>query len=368
MAAGVIQLNCKNFRSYGRLALDFSSKFVIFCGDNGAGKTNILEAISLFSPSKGLRKAPIHDLNLAQSIPLSWNVELVIEKEGCRTFLSTCTGNGSRVAKIDSATIDSLGKFEELLWILWVIPSMNNIFIGPAADRRGFFDHMVIGYNRRHRSDLKTLAKLQKERLHVISYRKDEAWLNILEKKITEENIKITKTRLEFIKALEKTFENHPSDFLRPQIGISGTVEDFFRHYDEETAVLKILSALKADRFVDSEKQTTSIGCQKTIWTAEHPRRSFSAEKCSTGEQKAFLISLILASLRISRNTRSGIPVLLLDDLMQHLDRKRRKYLVEELVSMEVQTFLTGTELSLFEDLRCSAQVYKVDRSICLLS
>ncbi|MDR0968700.1 MAG: AAA family ATPase [Holosporaceae bacterium] len=363
--ADILRLSCKNFRSYGTLALNFSSKFVVFYGTNGAGKTNVLEAISLFSSGRGLRKAPISDLNSVKSPPFSWNIETVLEKDSCKTFLSTNAQNGRRVARIDGAPADSLAKFEDALWILWVIPSMNNVFIGPAADRRSFFDHLVGGRDKRHKNALKTLSRLQKERLDVIFRRKNEAWLEVLERQIAENNVLITKSRVNFIEELNETFANCPSNFLRPRIGVSGAVEEIFETCGEENAVLEIADALKKNRFADSEKQTTSIGCQKTFWRAEHPKTTLEAEKCSTGEQKAFLISLILAALRIYQKNRLGIPVLLLDDLMVHLDPSRRKNLVDELLSINVQTFFTGTERSLFEDLSGTAQTYRVEKSIC---
>ncbi|MDR0580824.1 MAG: AAA family ATPase [Holosporaceae bacterium] len=365
MSADVLGLCCKNFRSYGTLALNFSSKFIIFYGENGAGKTNILEAISLFSSDRGLRKAPIVDLNSIKALPFSWNLELVLERNRCKTFLSTNAQNGRRCAKIDSALVDSLAKFEEIIWVLWLTPSMNNIFAGPVADRRSFFDHLVSGYDKKHKYALKTLSKLQKERLHVIFHRKDEVWLDILEKGIAEENIKIIKSRLEFIKTLNETFENYPSDFLRPRVSMKGIVEGIYETFSEEDALLEIANALKCDRFMDSEKQTTTVGCQKTFWQAEHPKTFLAAEKCSTGEQKAFLISLVLAAVRIYQKIRSGIPVLLLDDLMVHFDNISRKTLGTELLAMNVQTFFTGTDKGLFEELSEAAQIYLVKKSIC---
>jgi DNA replication and repair protein RecF len=116
---------------------------------------------------------------------------------------------------------------------------------------------------------------------------------------------------------------------------------------------------------MDSDKQTTSLGCQKTFWKAEHPQTTLEAEQCSTGEQKAFLISLILAALRIYQKSRPGIPVLLLDDLMVHLDKVSRKNLIRELLSINVQTFFTGTDKNLFDDLLGMAQIYQVKKSIC---
>jgi DNA replication and repair protein RecF len=152
---------------------------------------------------------------------------------------------------------------------------------------------------------------------------------------------------------------------LRPHVSIEGIVERIYETFSEEEAILEIANVLKRDRSIDFEKQTTTIGCQKTFWRVEHPKTSLAAEKCSTGEQKAFLISLVLATVRIYQKIRSGIPVLLLDDLMMHLDNVSRKNLGAELLAMDVQTFFTGTDRDLFEGLLEIAQVYLVRKSIC---
>lgn len=367
MNSNIKKLVCRNFRSYRTLVLNFTSKFVVFYGENGAGKTNILEAISLFSPERGLRKASISDLNSFSATPFSWSIDLVIGKKDLKTFLSTYVQKERRFAKIDDSAISSLSKFEDLIWILWVIPSMDNIFIDSASVRRSFFDHLVSVCNKKHKSNIKKLTNLQKERLHVILHRKDERWLQVLEEKIADKNIEIAKSRLEFIDVLHNTFKLYPSKFLRPKIEILGIVENIFMQYREEDALLEIAAMLKNSRFEDSETQTTKISAQKSIWKTGHEETNLSAENCSTGEQKAFLISLILAVVRIFKKTRSGVPVLLLDDLMVHLDASRRADLLDELIEIDVQTFFTGTDLSFFEHILSISQIYHVKDSICYL-
>ncbi|MDR1561149.1 MAG: AAA family ATPase [Holosporaceae bacterium] len=365
MIADILKLSCRNFRSYHSLFSNFSSKFVVFYGENGAGKTNILEAISLFSSGRGLRKAPIADLNCLTSPPLSWNLELVLNNNQYKTFLSTNVQNGRRIAKIDNSQINSLLKFDEFLWMLWIIPNMTNIFISHQTDRRNFFDHLVSGYDKKHKLRIKKLNILQKERLHVIFFRKDENWLKVLEEKIALESMQVTKSRLEFIMLLHKTFDEYPSDFLRPKIKITGSLEEIHATNSEENAILEITDSLKNCRFEDSEKQTTSIGIHKTLWLANHPKTGLEAENCSTGEQKAFLVSLILAVVRIYKNSRAGIPILLLDDLFVYLDEKRRQILTNELIAIGVQTFLTGTERNLFSGFSQIAQTFLIEKSIC---
>ena len=137
---------------------------MVLYGENGAGKTNVLEALSLFSANRGLRKAPIADLNTIGTPPFSWNLELTIEQNQYKTLLTTNALNGRRTVKADDSPLSSLVKFEEILWLLWVVPSMDNIFISAQSDLRSFFDHLVSGYDFAHKIHLKELNILQKER------------------------------------------------------------------------------------------------------------------------------------------------------------------------------------------------------------
>ncbi|MDR2268449.1 MAG: AAA family ATPase, partial [Holosporaceae bacterium] len=354
-----MKLSGKNFRSYRILALNFSSKFVVFYGENGAGKTNLLEAISLFSSDRGLRKAPLNNLNFVSSPAFSWHLELFFEQSGYGTQLSTSAPNGRRIARIDGSSVQSLAKFEELLWILWYVPNMDILFMGPMSDRRSFFDHLVSAHNKRHKRNLRQLAELQKERLHVIFHRKDENWLKVLEEKIADGNVTVTKSRKEFMELLQSTFAEYPSDFLRPIVSISGEIEQIYAVHSEEDAILEIAEILKRNRYADAERQSTSIGVHRSIWEARHPKTLLDAENCSSGEQKAFLISLILSVIRISRDHR-GVPLLLLDDVMTHLDENSRRDLMNELQNIGVQTFFTGTDINLFRDVPDSSMIYRI--------
>ena len=365
MQPTILNLACRNFRSYRALGLEFSSRFVCFFGKNGAGKTNILEAISLFSSDRGLRRAAISDFSNRGTPVGSWNLKLSIEQSDYKTFLSTNVSNGRRVATVDGSQMPSLSKLEDFLWPIWITPSMVTIFLGAQADRRSFFDHLVSGLDKHYKERLRKISTLQKERLHVIFFRKDQNWLKVLENKIAEESVEIVRSRTAFLTALQSTFNEYHSEFLRPNVQIAGVIERIVEQNSEENAVLEIMDALESSRFDDSEKQTTSISVNKSQWLAYHPKTSFEAENCSTGEQKAFLISLILAVTRIYQKTKRGIPVLLLDDLMVHLDSARRQTLVNELLDLNVQTFFTGTEKELFDAIKDKAQLYHVEQSIC---
>ena len=365
MLPTILKLECRNFRSYRALTLNFSSRFVIFYGKNGVGKTNILEAISLFSSDKGLRKASVADFNNYNSKLGTWHIDLVTQKGDYKTFLSTGISNDRRIAKIDGNSAPNLSSLEEIIWLLWVTPAMNNIFIGPQGDRRKFFDHLVSGFDKRYKLRLKKISSLQKERLGVLSFRRDENWLSALEQKISEESIQIAKTRFEFLKVLQETLNNCNPEFLNPLVDISGEIEEIIEKNSEENAILEISDKLKKSREEDFKKQSTTVSVNKSSWLVFHPKTKFEAENCSTGEQKAFLISLVLAISKIYQKSKRGIPVLLLDDLMVYLDKRRRKTLIDELITLDIQTFFTGTELYLFDEISDFAQIYQVENSIC---
>lgn len=365
MDSGVVRLNCRNFRSYRTLSLSFSEPFIVFVGENGAGKTNILEAISLFSSGRGLRKAPVSDLNNLSSLANSWNLDLVVKIDTYSNFLNTNTRNGRRIAQIDGANVSSLSKFEDLLWLLWIVPSMDGLFIGENQIRRKFFDHLITGFNKDHKKHLKTITNLQKERIHIITFRKDESWLKVIEEKIIEESMIVTRNRINFLNIIKQTFDDYSSKFLRCNVNIVGEIENIFMHNSEENTKDFLMDKIKQNRFIDSERQTTQLSVQKTFWNVTHEKSNMEAANCSTGEQKAFIISLILATMRIYKECRNGVPLLLLDDLMMHLDRLNRQRLIEELIDIGVQSIFTGTDDYLFEDIQHSVQFFRVKNSIC---
>lgn len=364
MNQAITTFSCKNFRSYRTLLLEFRSQFVVFVGDNGAGKTNILEALSLFGPGRGLRNAALSDFSNRASNNDSWKIDITVRQHSCETFLSTFMQNGRRCAKIDDAPISSHKKYDEILWILWAVPTMDSVFTGNAADRRNFFDHLTSGYKYGYKAHLRKLADLQKERLHILLNRPQElVWLETLERQIAEENVYITKIRQEFLLKIKEVFSQFQSHFLRPQLQLHGTIEQITEHYSEEESVLEIAEQLARNRNDDTIRQSTSIGAHKTFWGAY--KENIDAENCSTGEQKAFLVSLILGALRIYIQYRKGLPILLLDDLMVHLDQQRRSYLLQELSTIPAQIFLTGTDHFLFRDIYETAQFFTVRKSMC---
>lgn len=363
---GLTNLSLYNFRSYRFLDLPISSNFVVLYGDNGAGKTNILEAISMFSATRGLRKASLSELRFNSCNLLSkWSVDADVCLNNSITSLSTCVANDARVCKIDGSIMQSLTKFEEILWLLWITPQIDRILCEQSQIKRKFFDHLVEGIDPHHKFRIRHVSKLLKERMHILQNRHDKIWLESIENKIAELYIKINEKRRKFIELVNGIFTTCYTHLLFPHIDLEGDFEQAICgecEFNEQKDITKIL--LESSRADDRLRETTLYGVHRTNWYVGK-NKDISADNCSSGEQKSMLILLILASLKVYESYRNGIPILLLDDLMVHLDDTKRYMFCEELKKLKTQVFLTGTDKAFFLGLQDNAQMINVKNSIC---
>lgn len=361
---GIKELSLYNFRSYRFLEFPISSRFVIFTGENGAGKTNILEAISLFSSTRGLRKAVIDELLFNDCSSLSrWNINARVSVGANDIYLSTFISNAKRSGTIDGATISSLAKFEEIIWILWITPQVDQIFLAQNPIKRKFFDHLVSGINSNHRFRLNYISKLQKERLHILQHNPDRLWLNSIENQLSDLYITIYDERTKFINTISGVMHEYYDNPLTPIISCTGNFEDAITGLNEEDIKNTILEKLSQTRTEDCFKSTTSFGPHKTNWVTTKTNH-ISAENSSSGEQKSMLIILILSALRMYQTVKSGVPLLLLDDFMVHLDENKRTIFAKELQKLTAQVFLTGTDQSFFACFSPCAQFVKIKDSM----
>ena len=361
---GISALSLYNFRSYRFLELPISSQFVIFTGSNGAGKTNILEAISLFSSTKGLRKASTDELLFNECSSLArWNVNAKISIGANDVYVSTFVNNAKRSGTIDGTPITSLSKFEDIVWILWITPQVDQIFLSQTPIKRKFFDHLVSGMNPSHRVRLNYVTKLQKERLHILQHNPNKLWLDSIETQLADLYILIHEERMKFINSITEIITLYYGGILHPIINCTGSFENSINEQDEENVKDLILEKLQQSRSEDCLKNSTSYGPHKANWTVEKPNH-ISAENSSSGEQKSMLIVLILSSLRMFTTIKSGIPILLLDDFMVHLDENKRRLFACELQKLSAQVFLTGTDHSFFAGFEKTGQFIKIRESI----
>jgi len=353
-----------DFRSYPSLDARFDGRPVVLYGENGAGKTNLLEAISLLSPGRGLRRAKLPDIARIEdgnAAPL-WGVaaRLCGGEQPVNIGTGQYPGNaGRRQIRIDGAGASGTA-LAKLLTINWLTPAQDRLFTGPASDRRKFLDRLCLVHAAGHGRTFLAYEKSRAERGRLFADGIDDPyWFDALETDMAERGAKIAAARWAAVKKLQAEIAARPEGhFPKAVIALSGEAEDLFAAgADEMDVCAYIKSALKDDRVLDRRAGRTLRGVHKTDLMVTHLAKQMPASACSTGEQKALLIGLILAHARAQEKRR---PILLLDEVAAHLDEARRGALAEELLALKTQVFLTGTDIDLFTVFGARAQMFQV--------
>lgn len=328
-----------HFRSYKKELLTFSSRGCIFTGSNGSGKTNILEAISLFSPGKGLRKAKSHEISRKPE-NLGWKAKGIFKQlDNLFEIEVSFTGHGEKAIFLDGKKI-SQSKMNELLKILWITPQMDRLWSSGAVERRNFIDRITYSFQSDHARIILSYEKLVRERNELFRIGGFENnWMDVLENQIVDMGIKIYQNRLETINMLNDS-SNQKTGFPKPKLEIIG--ENFIDK-------ISYLTHLKNSRKKDSFSCRTSVGPHKSDLNLIYIDKGIDARDCSTGEQKALLVSTILSISREIIKKYGVKPILLLDEVGAHLDDARRSNLISQLEELKVQFFVTATELNFFK-------------------
>jgi DNA replication and repair protein RecF len=340
----------------------------LLTGPNGSGKTNVLEAISFLSSSKGLHQAPLGEILTTTAPPFShWSVSAQIQTPSGILDLGTGLEKASwhhpgerRIAKIHHKFAKSLSTFDNILWLLWLTPAMDRIFVDALHKRRKFFDHLVGGLFPKHKTLCVRYKVLLKERMRVLLTRpSDNAWLSALEKRLAHVGVQITIARHNFLKLLTPILPTTPAPFPSPAIRLHET-------YDQQDASEEVLSAaFEKSRVQDTQTGSTAFGPHRTEWDVRFIAKDLPAAACSTGEQKALLLSIILATACIYRAHRQSVPLLLLDDFAAHLDAHKQAVLWETLKDLSIQTWFTGVTSPHFSATNTDLQHFVVERGIC---
>lgn len=392
--SGVLRLTLTKFRSYEHLRLETDLSPVVLTGDNGAGKTNILEALSFLTPGRGLRRAKLADISTKKSlqdeissfsqglIPISsnssnWAVSANVLSQGEEISLGTGTQTSikiedgentkseKRVVKINGEKVKNQSELGKYLTSVWLTPSMDRLFRGAPAPRRRFLDRLVYAFNPEHGKktsayeyNLRQWNKLIKEG------RRDNFWFNAIEESLAQDAVAIAAMRREFAQKLSYVLENSVGAFPRGYFSIEGAVESWLDEMSAIDAEDRLKEAYKKQRKeLFFEGYVSPEGPHKTDIKVVHKDKNMPAELCSTGEQKALLISIILAQASLQKKENGQAPILLLDEIAAHLDDKRREALFEEIYDMKAQAWLTGTDEKIFESLRNKAQIIKIKDS-----
>ncbi|MSP95247.1 MAG: DNA replication/repair protein RecF [Alphaproteobacteria bacterium] len=367
-ALALTRIGLLNFRSYARAELGAGTGIVVLAGANGSGKTNLIEAISLLSPGRGLRGAKLADLQrkapaetpsdaFAEGL---WAVSATVAAPGGTWEIGTglVPSEGAtqrRTLHLNGAPATN-ADVAELLPMLWLTPAQDRLFLDGASERRRFLDRLVFSAEPQHARRATRYERAMAERLRLLrDGSRDAAWLDGLEAAMAEEGAMVSASRLETIARLNGELASRVGAFpsahlaLRDGLGTSTTDADTLR------------DSLAASRERDAESGRTNIGPHLADLEVRHTAKRSDARDCSTGEQKALLISIVLANARLQTKRRDGLaPLLLLDEIAAHLDVQRRAALFEEILALRAQAWLTGTDKNLFAPLESNAQFFAI--------
>ncbi len=359
-------LKLADFRSYDALSFTPDAGAVVLSGHNGAGKTNLLEAISLLAPGRGLRGANLGDF--ARRIGTGgWAVAAEIDG----AFGSARIGTGReadarpgerRLVRVDGETKGSATILGEHLSMLWVTPAMDRLFVEAPSGRRRFLDRLVLAFDPTHATRVAAYEKAMRERTRLLKDgRGDAHWFGALEEQMAEHGVAIAIARRDAVTRLDGAMLEARGEFPAAHIAVEGPVERWLEDMPAAVDVEdRFLTALSEGRRRDQEAGRALLGPHLSDLTVVHLEKEMEAGQCSTGEQKLLLLALVIAQARLIQWERGRAPILLLDEVAAHLDEERRARLFGVLAELGGQCFMTGTDGALFEALGSDADFYSV--------
>lgn len=364
---GIARLTLADFRSYARLAVDFGPGAVVLTGDNGAGKTNLLEAISLLSPGRGLRRAAHADMARAGGHDgFAIHARLAGPFGDCEIGTGTAgnaQGESGRRVRINGAAARSADELLEWLRVIWLVPAMDALFSGPAADRRRFLDRLVLAIDPAHGRRALDYDRAVRARNRLLGEdHGDRAWFDAIETQMAESGAAIAAARVELVRLLQGMIARLPAQapFPQPALRLQGMLEAAIADTPAAEAEEAFRRALREGRGRDRAAGRTLEGPHRSDLAVRHAAKDMPAALCSTGEQKALLTGLVLSHAQLVAQLADSPPILLLDEIAAHLDARRRAALFDLLGELGCQAFMTGTDASLFSSLSGRAQFLTV--------
>lgn len=384
--SGVLRLTLTDFRNYQFLRINAELAPVIITGENGCGKTNVLEAISFLTPGKGLRSARLADIRRitpalvhdeyspTEIAPVSWAVSAQVQNNGETIDIGTAVEKSAReseeegvrsferrIVKVNGNKITSQAELGKYISANWLTPQMDRLFRGGSQPRRSFLDRLVYAFDLEHAKRTANFEHLYKEWYQLLKNGINDAkWLASLEENMATIGVAIAAARREQIAKLNSFIEHEPDDiFPNVVLELDGTIEK----------LLDKMPAVEAEDYYRSllAKQRRNIqyndsvdGVNRTDFKVYYKKKRMPAELCSTGEQKSLLISIILAQTKCQTLYQGFAPVLLLDEVTAHLDDIKREALLEKIRALRVQAWITATDPALFASLRDDAQFINI--------
>jgi DNA replication and repair protein RecF len=361
------RLILSDFRNYAALDISIEGGIVALAGENGAGKTNLLEALSLLSPGRGLRRSDFADMARQSGsgrFAVSFTVEGPLGEAQIGIGYNPAEGMG-RICRIDREPVASPSAFADHCRILWLTPDNDALFRGPAGDRRRFLDRLVLAVDREHGSRVNALERSLRSRNKLLEDdRPDPQWLDAVEREVAEVAMAVTAARLETVRRLQALIladRDDTSPFPFAHIRLEGAIETELAKGSALEVEDWYRAELRLNRMRDRAAGRTLTGPNGSDLVVRHGPKDMPADLSSTGEQKALLIGLILAHASLVRQMSGMAPVLLLDEIAAHLDPHRRKALYGRLATLGGQVWMTGTDAALFSDLPTNATLLDVN-------
>ena len=378
--SGVMRLTLTDFRNYAHLRINAHLGPIVITGENGSGKTNILEAISFLTPGRGLRGARLADIKRIspalvtdEYLPTeitntSWAVSALVQKGDDEVEIGTAVERSlrenidearsfdKRIVKIDGQKVTSQAELGRYISAIWITPQMDRLFRGGSQPRRSFLDRLVYAFDMEHAKRTANFEHLYKEWYQLLKNgQNDDHWLMSLEENMAGLGVAIAAARREQIAKLNTFIEHEPDDvFPNVRLELEGTIEK----------LLDKLPAIEVEDYYQAllKKQRRNImyndnidGVNRTDFKVYYRRKEMPAELCSTGEQKSLLISIILAQTKCQTLDKGFAPVLLLDEVVAHLDEIKREALLEKIRELSLQAWITSTDPQLFDSLKNEA-------------
>nr|WP_143182132.1 DNA replication/repair protein RecF [Thalassospira sp. TSL5-1] len=372
----VSRLDLGDFRCYARLRLDIDAGPVVLTGPNGAGKTNLLEAVSLLAPGSGLRRAKLGEIS--RNVPptddgalRAWAVSAQLETPDGQYQvgsgldpLALRQGRERRAVKIDGEAQRGQAALSRVCAAVWLTPQMDRLFLDGPSARRRFLDRLVYGLDPDHSSRVAAFEHGLRSRAKLLKAGKaDDKWLNAIEDSMVRHGIAVVVARADLLERLVRAGTMAVGAFPAARLALAGDLENWLEKFPAVEVEDRMRAALRDGRERDAMYGGAAVGPQRSDLMVWHEAKNQPAAQCSTGEQKALLLSIVMANTRLQSRARGAGPLLLLDEVVAHLDAERRGDLFDEIVALGVQAWMTGTDRALFNGLIGRAQFLRVEEA-----
>jgi DNA replication and repair protein RecF len=368
-ALAIRRISLTDFRCYAGLRLEVDARPVVLTGANGAGKTNLLEAISFLSPGRGLRRAKLTEITRNSAAGGAWAVHVALQGPqgafeigtGLAPVEADAENAERRLVRLDGEAAASASQLAEVASVSWLTPQMDRLLSDGASGRRRFLDRLVFGLDPAHARRVAAYEKAMRERTRLLQGgRVDRAWAAALEDTMAEWGVAVAAARRDTVARLGAALEAASGPFPRAVLRVEGVLEDWLDQLPALAAEDRYRERLAEMRARDAEAGGAGEGPHRSDLRVAHAAKNMPAELCSTGEQKALLIAIVLANARLQAARRAAVPILLLDEVAAHLDAVRRAALFDAVGELGAQAWLTGTDATLFEALQGQGQFFTV--------